>query len=458
MSEITNKKANDSSRMGNMPMHKLFLSMSIPLIISMLVQTFYNIIDSVFVSYINEDALTAVSLVSPFMNLLYAVAAGTGIGFNAIIARRLGAKDPKGALRTANTGLFLIICSYVIFLIIGIIGTRAYIAFQTQSDSILEYGVTYMRIISCLSFGMFGQVAIERILQSTGKTIYPMITQMCGALINILFDYLLIFGIGPFPRLGVAGAALATIFGQCFAMGLGLYFNHRFNKEIHLSLAMIFHPDLSIIPEIYKIGLPSVLMISIGSIMTFGMNRILMAFSSTAVAVFGVYFKLQSVAFMPTFGMNTAVIPIVGYNLGAKKPDRIKKCYRIACLYACAVMWICLILFQVIPGKMLLAFNASENMLSIGIPALRAASIIFSFAGISVISSGLFQGSGKSIYSFYVSLIRQLAVLLPAAYLLSLSGNVNYVWFALPIAEVVGFITTLIFKHRLNIYLREVIS
>lgn len=454
MSETKAVRQKGSAKMGEMPIHRLFLSMSIPLIISMLVQSLYNIVDSIFVAKINEDALTAVSLVGPVMNLMFAVAAGTGVGFNAIISRRLGQKDQKAANETANNGVFLLLISYLVFLVIGLTCSRRFLLMQTDIPSIVDYGTTYMTIVMCLSIGMFGQVTIEKLLQSTGRTFFTMITQMTGALINILFDWLLIFGIGPFPQMGVAGAALATIFGQCEAMILGLIFNSKYNDEISFSLRMM-KPNPRLIKEIYRIGIPSIIMISIGSVMTFAMNKILMGFTSTAVAIFGAYFRLQSIVFMPSFGMNNAMIPIVGYNYGAGNLKRISQVYRIGCCYTMAVMVIGFVLFQVIPGRLLLMFSASENMLSIGIPALRIMSFVFLLAGVSVMTGGLFQGTGRSIYSMVVSCLRQLVVLLPAAFLLARLGNVNYVWLALPIAEVGGFLTTMVFLRRLKRIIRK---
>ena len=454
MSETKAERQKGSAKMGEMPIHRLFLSMSIPLIISMLVQSLYNIVDSIFVAKINEDALTAVSLVGPVMNLMFAVAAGTGVGFNAIISRRLGQKDQKAANETANNGVFLLLISYLVFLVIGLTCSRRFLLMQTDIPSIVDYGTTYMTIVMCLSIGMFGQVTIEKLLQSTGRTFFTMITQMTGALINILFDWLLIFGIGPFPQMGVAGAALATIFGQCEAMILGLIFNSKYNDEISFSLRMM-KPNPRLIKEIYRIGIPSIIMISIGSVMTFAMNKILMGFTSTAVAIFGAYFRLQSIVFMPSFGMNNAMIPIVGYNYGAGNLKRISQVYRIGCCYTMAVMVIGFVLFQVIPGRLLLMFSASENMLSIGIPALRIMSFVFFLAGVSVMTGGLFQGTGRSIYSMVVSCLRQLVVLLPAAFLLARLGNVNYVWLALPIAEVGGFLTTIVFLRRLKRIIRK---
>lgn len=441
-------KETGSAKMGEMPMHKLFLSMSVPLIVSMLVQALYNIVDSIFVSWICEDALTAVSLVAPVQNLMIAVASGTGVGVNALISRKLGQKRGDEANEVANNGIFLSICSYVVFLVLGLSCSRAFMLLQTDIETIVDYGTTYMTIVMALSIGMFGQTMIERLLQSTGRTVFPMITQMAGAIINIIFDWLLIFGIGPFPELGVAGAAYATIFGQCVAMVLGVIFNGKYNKEIRLSIRMM-RPRGAHIKEIYRIGIPSIIMVSIGSVMTFGMNKILMGFTSTATAVFGAYFKLQGLVFMPLFGMNSAVIPIVGYNYGAGNKQRIRQAYRIGCIYGCIFMWVGFAAFQLIPEQLLTFFNASENMMDIGVQALRIASIIFLFAGVSVVSGGVFQGAGKSMYSMVVSFIRQLIVLLPAAFILSRFGNLTLVWFAIPLSEFVGFAVTLILMRKL---------
>lgn len=443
-----NKRDSGALKMGEMPVHRLFLNMSIPLIISMLVQAMYNIVDSVFVSMISEDALTAVSLVSPVQNLMIAVINGTAVGINALVSRRLGQHKQKEADETANVGLFLIICSYLVFLVVGLTCSRKFMLMQTDIESIVEYGTTYMTIVLSLSFGLFGQGIMERLLQATGRTIFPMTTQMAGAGLNILFDWLLVFGIGPFPKLGVAGAAYATVLGQCVAMVLGVIFNAKYNRDVRLRLSMI-RPKMAIIKDIYIIGVPSIIMISIGSVMTFAMNKILIGFTSTAVAVFGAYFKMQSIVFMPTFGMNAAIIPIVGYNFGAGKRDRIMGTYKVGCIYGCLFMWVGLAVFQLMPDRLLGLFSASEYMLEIGIPALRICSIAFLFAGISVISGAMFQATGKSIYSMIVSCIRQLVVLIPAAILLARLGEVTYVWISIPLAEVVGFAVTVILMRVL---------
>ena len=434
--------------MGTMAVHPLLLSMAVPLIISMLVQAMYNIVDSIFVARISEDALSAVSMVFPIQNFMIAVASGTGVGINALISRRLGQKKPEEASRTANVGIFLIICSFLVFMILGLTCSRLFMRIQTDIPSIVEYGTVYMKIVTVLGLGLFGQVTLERLLQATGRTVFPMMTQLFGAILNIIFDPLLIFGIGPFPKLGVAGAAYATVLGQWVAMILAIIFNAMFNHDVKLDIRQM-RPNGPIIKEIYKIGVPSILMISIGSIMTLGMNKILLGFTSTAVAVFGAYFKIQSIVFMPLFGMNNAMVPIIGYNFGAGSKERIKQAYKIGCIYGCIFMWIGLAVIQLFPVQLLGFFNASENMLEIGVPALRIISIIFVFAGISVISGSVFQATGKSMYSLIVSFIRQIIVLLPAAYLLARLGNLTYVWFSLPIAELVGFIVTVVLMIRL---------
>ena len=437
-----------AEKMGTMEVHPLLLSMAIPLIISMLVQALYNIVDSIFVARISEDALSAVSLVFPIQNAMIAVASGTGVGINALISRRLGQKRREEASQTANVGVFLIVCSYFVFMILGLTCSGAFMRVQTEIPTIVAYGTVYMKIVTVLGFGLFGQLTLERLLQSTGRTIFPMMTQLMGAVLNIIFDPLLIFGIGPFPKLGVAGAAFATVLGQWVAMILAIIFNYKYNHDIRLDVREM-RPRGTLIKEIYKISIPSMLMMSIGSVMTFGINKILLGFTSTAIAVFGAYFKIQSVVFMPLFGMNNAMIPIVGYNFGAGRKDRIQKAYKIGCMYGCIFMWIGFAIMQILPAQLLGFFNASENMLEIGIPAFRIISIIFLVAGISVISGAVFQATGKSMYSLIVSFIRQLVVTLPAAYLLSLTGKLNYVWFCLPIAEVFGFTVTVILMVRL---------
>ena len=427
--------------MGVAPITKLVFSMSVPMMVSMLVQALYNVVDSIFVSQLSENALTAVSLAFPIQNLMIAVASGTAVGVNALLSKSLGEKNFEKANKIAVNGVILSIFGYLIFLLVGLFGANAFFRTQTNIPEIVESGTQYLMICSCLSFGVFGQIIFERLMQSTGKTIYTMFTQGIGAVVNIIFDPLLIFGIGPFPEMGVAGAAAATVLGQMVACIIAIILNHKYNREIHVSIRK-FKPDFKIIGKIYYIGIPSIIMMAIGSIMTYSMNKILISFTETAVAVFGVYFKLQSFIFMPIFGLNNGIIPIIAYNYGAQNRKRMMKTVRVAMIFAVSIMFIGLILMQTMPEVMLGFFNASENMLLIGVPALRIISICFVFAGVCIALGSVFQALGKSILSMFVSIARQLVVLIPAAYFLSLTGNVNNVWFSFPIAEIASVIVS----------------
>lgn len=430
--------------MGVMPVKKLVITMSLPMMISMLVQALYNVVDSIFVSQVCEDALTAVSLAFPVQNLMIGVATGTGVGINALLSRALGAKDFEKANKIASNGLSLTVFSGLLFLMFGIFGTQIF--FRTQIDPsspIYSYGVDYLSVICMFSFGVFGQVTCERLMQATGKATLSMLTQLSGAIINIILDPMFILGIGPFPRLEAKGAAVATVIGQIFAFIMGLILNKHFNKEIKVSFRR-FRPDFRIISEIYKIGVPSILMVAIGSFMTFFLNKILLSFSSTAAAVFGVYFKLQSFIFMPVFGLNNGVIPIIAFNYGARKRDRIIKTIRFSCIIAVAIMVFGTIMMWLIPEQMLRLFKASEDMMAIGVPALRYISLSFVLAAVNINLGASFQALGKSYFSMIVSFARQIVVLLPVAYLLSKTGVIDNVWFAFPIAEIASLATTLI--------------
>lgn len=442
------------NKMGVMPVKKLIVSMSLPMMISMLVQALYNVVDSIFVSQIvgttpnaGQDALTAITLAFPMQNLMIALGSGTGVGINALLSRSLGEKNFSKSDSAANTGILLTFFNYLLFLIIGVFFADAFISSQTDTPVIAEYGTIYLRIIACCSVALFFQITFERLLQSTGKTFYSMLSQASGALINIIFDPLLIFGIGPFPQLGIAGAAYATIFGQCVGSCIGLYCNLHFNKEINFSLKKILTIDVTTIKDIYFVGVPSILMMSIGSVMTYLMNLILGAFSSTATAVFGVYFKLQSFFFMPVFGLNNGLIPVLAYNYGAKNKQRISEALKFALTLAVSIMIVGTIAFQSIPALLLSLFNASDEMIKIGIPALRIISLSFPIAGICIAMGSIFQSFSKSFYSLVVSVGRQLVVLIPVAWLLSKTGNLNLVWFAFPIAEIASLaISTYYFR------------
>lgn len=430
--------------MGVMPIGRLVVSMSVPMMLSMLVQALYNVVDSIWVSRVCEDALTAVSLAFPIQNLMIGVATGTGVGVNALLSRSLGAKDYEKANKIASNGVFLAIVSSVVFLFLGLFATPLFFRTQISADSpIYTYGVDYLTICCALSFGVFGQIMVERLMQSTGRTVLSMVTQLIGAVINIIFDPLFILGIGPFPRLEAKGAAVATVTGQIVAFIVALILNRKFNKEVSVSLKS-FRPSGKIIGEIYKIGVPSIIMVAIGSVMTYLVNKILLAFTQTAAAVFGVYFKLQSFVFMPVFGMNNGIIPIIAFNYGAGNRHRMTRTVRFSMILACSIMVMGTALMWIIPDKMLLMFDASQNMLSIGVPALRTISLSFVMAGFSIAMGSVFQAIGKSYFSMIVSFTRQLVVLVPVAYFLSKTGVLDNVWWAFPIAEVVSLGVTIV--------------
>lgn len=435
------------NKMGVMPVPRLLLTMALPMMASMLVQALYNVVDSIFVAKLSEDALTAVSLAFPMQNLMIATGTGIGVGMNALLSRKLGEKDFKGANRAATHGVFLSILVYIIFLYIGLFVTRTFFLGQTDIKHIVEEGTTYLTIICVFSFGIFAQVILERLLQSTGKTFYAMITQGTGAIINIILDPILIFGLAGAPKMGIAGAAIATVIGQIIAAIMALYFNIAKNKEINISFRG-FRPHRETLNKILYVGIPSILMVAIGSVMTFGMNRILMAFTSTAAAVFGAYFKLQSFIMMPIFGLNNGMIPIIAYNYGAKKKERITHTIRLSITYAVCIMLVGLFVLQMFPDKLLGLFNASEHMLAIGIPALKTISLSFIFAGFCIICSSVFQAFGNGILSMFVSFARQLLVLLPVAWLFSRTGNLRLVWWAFPIAELMSVTLCSIFLRH----------
>jgi len=440
--------------MGYMPIPRLLYSMALPMMISMLVQAMYNIVDSIFVARISEQALTSVSLAFPMQNLMIGVGTGIGIGTNALLSRKLGERDLETADRSAMQGVFLSICAYILFAILGLTVTGAFFRGQTQVPEIIHGGIRYLTIICLCSFGLFGQMITERLLQSTGLTFYSMITQMTGAIINIILDPIMIFGLFGFPRMGIAGAAAATVFGQFSATVLAVWFNLTRNREIHFRWKNI-RPDPVMIRQILLIGVPSLIMVAIGSIMTFFMNRILGVFSSTAVAVFGVYFRMQSFIMMPVFGLNGGMIPIIAYNYGARKKERILQTIRLSVITAMGVMLAGMMLLQLFPGKMLLLFDASENMLSIGIPAFRTISLSFIMAGYCIVASSVFQAFGRSVLGMIMSLVRRLFVLLPAAWLLSRTGDVNLVWWAWPLAELAAVLISTLFLRKIN---REIID
>lgn len=439
--------------MGIMPIPKLLITMSLPMILSMLVQALYNVVDSIFVAKLNEAALTAVSLAFPVQNLMIAIAVGTGVGINALLSRYLGEHRFDSANDVAKNGIFISLVSGLIFTVIGVSGAGIFFRSQTSDPEIIRYGTQYMQIVTLFAIAIFMQITGERLMQSTGKTFYNMVTQGLGAIINIILDPILIFGLFGLPRLEVAGAAIATVIGQLVAVLLSFYLNCTKNTEINLNMRR-FHPCWKTIKDIYAIGIPSIIMQSIGSFMTFGMNNILLMFSSTAAAVFGVYFKLQSFVFMPVFGLNNGLIPIIAYNYGAQKPKRITQVIRLSIYIATGIMLVGLILFQMIPATFMAMFDASEHMLEIGVPALRIISLSFLFAGYNIICSSVYQALGNGIYSLIVSAARQLFIILPAAYLFGKLFGLHMVWWAFPLAEIISVIMCAVLLRK--IYLERV--
>ncbi len=440
---------NRENKMGSMPVGKLLINMSLPIIIAMLVQALYNVVDTYFVSKIGIDAVTALSDAFPIQSLRIGVATGTGVGVNALLSKALGEKDSTRANKIAVSGIWLAGVGYLIFLFFGIFFSSFYFNKMTDSAIIAQMGEEYLWICTVFSFGIFGEIMFERLMQATGKTIYTMFTQGIGAVINIILDPLLIRGFGKIPAMGVKGAAIATVVGQIISMLLAAVLNHCFNQEIRLGRTLL-HPELRICGRIYSIGIPSIIMVAIGSIMTMSMNLILKGIDTTeiSVAVFGIYFKLQSFVFMPVFGLNNGLIPIIAFNYGAQNRKRMMKAFGYAVTIAFAIMTVGLLIFHLIPDKLLMIFepeNVDNTLLrAFGVPALRIISLCFPFAAVGIVISSVFQALGKAVNSMLISMARQLLVLIPVAYLLSLTGNVITVWWAIPVAETVSLIVSLL--------------
>ncbi|EKX94965.1 Multidrug export protein mepA [Peptostreptococcus anaerobius] len=440
-------KSGVDEKLGQMPIKKLILSMSAPIVISMLVQSMYNLVDSIFVAQIGEDALTAVSLAFPLQQLFFAVGIGTATGVNSYISRCLGAQNKKNANKAANNGIVLALLSYLVFFAIGLLFSRDFIMFQTQDPSIISQGPIYLRICCMGSAGIFMHLMVERILMASGSTMLTMVAQMTGAILNIILDPILIFGLFGMPRLGLMGAAVATVTSQTVGAIIVTVFCIKYNKDIKLS-PRYMKLDPHIVMNIYKVGLPSIVMISINSLTVFSLNKILANFSNTAVALMGVYYKLQGFIFMPIFGLNNGVVPIVAYSYGAKNQDRLREVIKIAMVYGLAIMLVGMVIMQLMPDKLLIPFKPSQYMIDAGVIAFRIMSMSFLFTGVSIISSGVFQAIGSGFLSMSISIIRQLVVLVPASYLLSLTGNLNNVWWGVFIAELVSFIVCLFVLKR----------
>ena len=450
MSENQSSAPIAENKMGTMPVGKLVFNMSLPMMISMLVQALYNIVDSIFVAKLSENALTAVSLAFPLQTLLIAVATGTGVGMNALLSKSLGERNFKKANKIADNAAFIYAISYIVFLILGFTIVKPFYASQIGNADveIMNLGIDYLSTVMIFSFGLFTQIFFERLLTSTGRTIFSMTSQLCGAITNIILDPIMIFGLLGFPKMGVTGAAVATVIGQCVAGIVAGTCNHKYNHEVSLSFKG-FRPDISLIGHIYAVGIPSIIMQSIGSIMTYSMNRILIEFSSTATAVFGVYFKLQSFFFMPVFGLNNGITPIIAYNYGAQQRKRMIRTIKISLTTAFCLTFIGFLCFEGIPQVLLGMFNASADMLKIGVPALRIIGIHYLIAWFCIIDGTVFQALGKAVFSMIVSIMRQLVVLIPAAYILSKIGGLHVVWWSFPIAEVISFIVSMAFLIRI---------
>lgn len=448
MSEVQVQTQPEQNKMGTMPINPLLISMSLPMIISMLVQAMYNIVDSVFVARLGEEALAAVSIAFPLQNLMIAVSSGTCVGVNALLSRSLGEKNHKNAQEAAINGIFLAIIGAIVFALFGIFGSRFYFTSQTDDALIIEYGVQYLQVCTIFSFGIFLEIVFERIIQSTGRTIYNMFSQGVGAITNIILDPIMIFGLCGCPALGIRGAALATVLGQIFAMLLSMFFNIKYNTDVNISMKG-FRPNKNIIKQIYDVGLPSIIMQSITSVTTYGMNQILMGFSATAVTVYGVYFKLQSFIFMPVFGLNNGMVPIIAYNYGARNRKRIMDTAKSSIMIAVGIMLFGLFIFQTFTPQLLLLFDASEHMLEIGVPALRMISLSFLFAGYCIIVGSIFQALGNGVYSLIVSIARQLICILPIAYFLAKIGGIHMLWYAFPISEIMSLVLSTILFIRI---------
>ena len=444
---MANTKRLDSRRMGEMPEGSLLLSMAVPMMLSMLVQALYNVVDSIYVAQVSEDCLSALSLAFPAQNIMIGLGTGTGVGVSTLVSRALGRRDGEQASRVGGTAIFLSLCCWGLMVFFGLFLARPFIYSQTEIGSIRSYADSYLQIVTIGSLFVYLEICVERLLQSTGLTKLSMWTQMIGAVTNILLDPIFIYGWLGLPAMGTAGAAVATVIGQAVGAGVGFLFHIRRNVELPIPLRAI-RPHGRIIREIYAIGFPSILMMCIGSFTNYFMNVILIGFTSTAVAVYGAYFKIQSFFFMPVFGINNGLIPIIGYNYGARKRERIYRSFRWAVLYASCFMLLGFTLFQLIPKTLLGMFHPSEAMLAIGVAALRRISVHFLLAGFCIVAGSVCQALDRSIYSFFISVLRQLVALIPAAWLLSRTGDVNMVWWAFPIAELMSFAASSFFLRR----------
>ena len=436
------------NKMGVMSEGKLLANMALPMIISMLVQALYNVVDSIYVSQISESAVTALSLAFPIQNLQIGFAVGIGVGINSLLSKSLGERNQEAVNRTAGNGMVLMLIVAAAFMVFGFTGVRPYYEMQSTVAETVEGGIDYVSICCIFVMGSFVQILCERLLQATGRTVLSMITQGVGAITNIILDPIFIFGWFGLPAMGIAGAAVATVAGQWLGAITGLYLNWKHNPDVHLNIRY-FPLNRRIVSQILTVGIPSVIMNGIGSVMTFGMNQILQGFTETATSVFGIYFKLQSFFFMPLFGLNGATISIVAYNYGARKPHRIVRTLKLTLVTALVLMLSGFAVFQIVPDLLLGMFNPSDTFLELGRVCLRTISYSFPVAAVCIALGSCFQALGNGIYATITSMARQLVVLLPVAYLMSLTGNVNLVWLAFPIADLFSGIITVLFFLRI---------
>lgn len=451
---MTKNISSSENKMGTMPIFTLIMSMSLPMMFSMLVQAFYNVVDSYFVAKISENAITAVSLAFPVQNLMISFAVGTSVGVNALLSLRLGQKRQDDVNKTAMNGVFLAVATYILFCILGVLFLKSYFFSQIDIEEIRNMGLSYTRIVLFAGLGCYGAVMGEKLLQSTGKSMLSMWSQLAGAVTNIIMDPILIFGVGPFPEMGIAGAAWATVLGQIIATIIAFSLNLKYNKEITFHIKNFFRPDIRVIGQIYRVGIPSIILSSITSFTTALINMILRGFSATAIAVYGIYFKLNSIIFMPVFGLNSGIVPIIAYNYGARNYKRLTSSIKMGLSIAVGIMALGMLIFMIFPAQLLSIFEASEEMLIIGVPAMRIIASSFCGAAIAIVLGSVFQSLQSAMLSMIVSVSRQVIVLLPSAYLLSLTGNINNIWLCFPIAEIMSIGLSLIFyskvyKHKI---------
>lgn len=438
------------NKMGTMPVPKLLITMSLPMVISMFVQAMYNLIDSIFVAQINQDALTAVNMSFPMQSLMIAFQTGLGVGMNAVVSRLLGEKKPQEAGRAAVHGLILTLVNYIIFLTVGLTLMPLFFNAQSKSPAVVDYGIEYLTVICCFSFGLFFQICFERFLQATGKTVYSMIMQGVGAFINIFLDPVFIFGVETFgiPAMGVRGAAIATVTGQCISCAIGAFLHFKLNHDLKLEFKG-FKLDWAMVKKIYAVGIPSIVMSALMSVMTYCMNIILKGYEEAAATAFGVYFKLQSFVVMPVFGMNNGIVPIIAYNYGARKGERIVRTIKLGVIYATATMLIGIALFQLLPEFFLSFFNPDEELIRLGIPALRTLSFSFIFVGGSIVMTSAFQALGNGVWSLFVFIVRLLVPALPLAAVLGMIGGTSAIWIALPVSDLCGLILSAVLMRKM---------